>query len=321
MKVLVTGILPPEVMALIKKEHEVEANEEDRPIDRQRLLRSIADKEGLLCMISDIIDAELLERAPRLKVIANCGVGFNNIDVKATSQRSIIVCNTPGVLTDATADTAFALIMATARRVVEGDKLTRRGEFRFWAPFHFLGLEVSGKVLGIIGMGRIGQALAKRAAGFDMKVIYFDACPLDPEKEKALGIQLVDLETLISTADFISLHVPLTDETHHLINRQVLNKMKPSAYLINTSRGPVVDETALAEALRTKRIAGAGLDVYENEPNLAPGLTELENVVLLPHAGSATLETRTKMTRLAAENLLAGLRGDRPPNCLNWQVK
>lgn len=321
MKVLVTGILPPEVMALIKKEHEVEANEEDRPIDRQRLLRSIGDKEGLLCMISDAIDAELLDRAPRLRVIANCGVGFNNIDVKATSQRSIIVCNTPGVLTDATADTAFALIMATARRVVEGDKLTRRGEFRFWAPFHFLGREVSGKVLGIIGMGRIGQALAKRAAGFDMKTVYFDACPLDPEREKALGIKLVDMETLITSADFISLHVPLTDETHHLINRQVLNKMKPSAYLINTSRGPVVDETALVEALRMNRISGAGLDVYENEPNLAPGLTDLENVVLLPHAGSATLETRTKMTRLAAENLLAGLRGDRPPNCLNWQGK
>jgi glyoxylate reductase len=321
MKVLVTGILPEDVMALIKKEHEVEANEEDHPIERQRLLRSIGDKDGLLCMITDTIDVELLDKAPRLKVVANCGVGFNNVDLKATTQRSIIVCNTPGVLTDATADTAFALIMATARRVVEGDKLTRRGEFRFWAPFHFLGHEVTGKVLGIIGMGRIGQALAKRAAGFDMKVIYFDSSRLDPEKEKSLGIKSVSMETLISTADVISLHVPLTEETRHLINRETLEKMKPTSYLINTSRGPVVDEVALVEALRANKISGAGLDVYENEPELAPGLKELDNVVLLPHVGSATLETRTKMTSLAAENLLAGLRGDRPLNCLNWQAE
>ncbi len=319
MKVLVTGILPDDVMAMIKKEHEVEANLEDHPIDRNKLLQSIGDKDGLLCMISDAINTELLDRAPRLKVIANFGVGFNNIDLEAATRRSILVSNTPGVLTDATADTAFALILATARRVVEGDRVTRQGEFKFWAPFHFLGREVSGQTLGIVGMGRIGKALSRRAAGFGMKVIYYDSYPLKKEEESALGVRLVNLDTLISTADFISLHVPLTEETHHLINRQTLNKMKPTAFVINTSRGPVIDEKALVEALRENKIAGAGLDVYENEPNLAPGLAGLSNAVLLPHVGSATLETRNKMARLAAENLLAGLRGERPSCCLNWK--
>ena len=317
MKVLVTGIIPEEVMNLIQSEHEVEANEEDRPIERERLLRAINDKDGLLCMITDTIDAALLERAPRLKMIANYGVGFNNIDLEAATKKSILVSNTPGVLTDATADTTFALILATARRVAEGDRQTRQGEFRFWAPFHFLGHEVSGKTLGIIGMGRIGRAVVNRARGFNMNILYYDSHPLEASEEKSLGVKFVDMDTLISTADFISLHVPLTDETHHLINHQTFTKMKPTAYLINTSRGPVVDEKALVESLQKGKIAGAGLDVYENEPDLTLGLAELSNVVLLPHVGSATIETRTKMAQLAAENLLAGLRGERPPNCLN----
>ena len=320
MKVLVTGILPEEVMALIKTEHEVEANYEDRPIERERLLQAIKDKDGLLCMISDAVDTELLDRAPRLRVIANFGVGFNNIDLDAATRKSILVSNTPGVLTDATADAAFALILSTARRVVEGDKKTRQGEFKFWAPFHFLGREVSGKTLGIVGMGRIGQAVSKRARGFDMNVLYHDSFRLDAEKEKSLGVKFGSLDTLFTTADFISLHIPLTDETYHLINRETLGKMKPTAYLINTSRGPVIDEKALVEALKKEKIAGAGLDVYEKEPDLAPGLAGLSNVVLLPHVGSATLETRTKMARLAAENLLAGLRGEKPSCCLNWQA-
>jgi glyoxylate reductase len=319
MKVLVTGILPDYVMSLIQKEHQVEANLEDHPIAREKLLQSIADKDGLLCMISDAVNEELLSRAPRLKVIANFGVGFNNIDLEAATRRSILVSNTPGVLTDATADTAFALIMATARRIVEGDQMTREGGFRFWAPFHFLGREVSGKTLGIIGMGRIGKAVAKRARGFDMRVIYYDSCPLKAAEEISLGASLVDKDMLISTADFISLHVPLDKETFHLINRETLANMKPTAFVINTSRGPVIDEKALYEALRDNKIAGAGLDVYENEPDLTPGLAGLKNVVLLPHVGSATLETRTKMARLAAENLLAGLRGERPSCCLNWK--
>lgn len=320
MKVLVTGILPEQVMNLIKKEHEVEANEEDHPIDRERLLRSIVNKDGLLCMITDAINEELLERAPRLKIIANFGVGFNNIDLKAAAKRGILVSNTPGVLTDATADTTLALILGIARRVVEGDKQTRRGDFRFWAPFHFLGREVTGKTLGIIGMGRIGKAVAKRASGFNLKIIYYDNCRLKASEEESLGVTFVSLDILITTADFISLHVPLLPETHHLINQHSLEKMKPTAYLINTSRGPVVDEKALYEALKNNQIAGAGLDVYENEPDLTPGLTELSNVILLPHVGSATIETRTKMAELAAHNLLAGLRGEKPPNCLNYEA-
>jgi glyoxylate reductase len=318
MKVLVTGIIPEEIMNLILKEHTVEANKEDIPMERGKLLQSISDKDGLLCMITDKVDSELLEIAPQLKMVANFGVGFNNIDLDACTRKSIMVSNTPDVLTDATADTAFALILATARRVVEGDKLTRRGEFRFWAPFHFLGHEVSGKTLGIIGMGRIGKAVARRARGFNMNVIYHDDQRLDTANEKTLDITFVNMDMLLSMADFISLHIPLTSKTQHLINRQTLGKMKPSAYLINTSRGMVVDENSLVEALHEGKIAGAGLDVYENEPDLAPGLAGLDNVILLPHIGSATLETRMKMAQLAALNLLAGLRGEKPSNCLNW---
>jgi glyoxylate reductase len=321
MKVLVTGIIPEEFMNLIRKEHELEVNKEDLPMKREKFLRSIGDKDGLLCMISDAIDEELLQRAPHLKMIANYGVGFNNIDLEAATKRSIWVSNTPGVLTDATADTTFALILAIARRVVEGDRITREGKFRFWAPFHFLGRQVSGKTLGIIGMGRIGQAVARRAAGFNMGVIYHSRHRIAPEEERALGATFVDMDTLISMSDFISLHVPLTGETRHLINRQTFDKMKFSAYLINTSRGPVVDEKALVEALNAGRIAGAGLDVYENEPELTPGITELSNVVLLPHIGSRTIETRTRMAHLAIENLLAGLKGEMPPNCLNRSVE
>lgn len=321
MKVLVTGILPEAVMSLIKKDHEVEANEEDHPISRENLLKGVEDKDGLLCTISDIIDQELLERAPRLKVISNFGVGFNNIDLEAASKKSIIVTNTPGVLTDATADAAFALILAVARRVVEGDKKTRQGDFRFWAPFHFLGREVHGKTLGIVGMGRIGKAVARRAAGFNMNIIYYDSFSLPVEEAKELKASRVDLDNLFATADFISLHVPLNEETHHLINNKTLSKMKPTAYIINTSRGQVVEEKALFEALSNNRIAGAGLDVYENEPDLTPGLAELSNAVLLPHVGSATLETRTAMAQLAADNLLAGLRGEKPLCCLNWETR
>jgi len=319
MEVMVTGRLPEEVLALLKKAHRVEVNPEDRPMAREWLLQRIVEKEGLLCMVTDRVDAELLQRAPRLKMIANLGVGYDNIDLGAATLAHIPVSNTPGVLTAATADIAFTLILAVARRVVEGDKRTRAGEFRFWAPLVFLGREVSGKTLGIIGLGRIGRAVAKRARGFDMQVLYFNRHRLTPDEEKALGVEFADLPALLSRADFVSLHVPLTRETRHLINRETLGWMKPDALLINTSRGPVVDEQALLEALRDGTISGAGLDVYEREPDLTAGLIDLDNVVLLPHVGSATLETRTQMGQLAAQNLLAGLRGERPPNCLNWE--
>ena len=318
MKVLVTARMPEEVLALLRREHQVESYAEDPPLDRASLLRRVADKEGLLCTITDLIDQELLDHAPALKVIANYGVGFEHIDLAAATQRGLPVTNTPGVLTDATADLAFALILATARRIVQGDKRVREGKFTYWAPLLFLGQEVSGKTLGLIGAGRIGQAVAQRARGFGMRVLYYNRTPLSPAAEQELHVSFAPLEDLLREADFVTLHVPLTPQTRHLIGRRELEIMKPTAHLINTARGPVVDEAALVAALRRGEIGGAGLDVYEQEPQLSPGLTELDNVVLLPHMGSATIETRTRMGLMAAENLLAGLRGERPPNCLNW---
>ncbi|HBD10459.1 MAG TPA: D-glycerate dehydrogenase, partial [Syntrophobacteraceae bacterium] len=280
----------------------------------------VEGKVGILCTITDRIDGELLNHAPGLKVIANNGVGFDHIDIEAATRRGILVTNTPGVLTDATADLTFALLLATARRVAEGDRRTRCGAFSFWAPLHFLGLEVTGKTLGIVGFGRIGKAVAKRAAGFDMKILYTSRSRMDPSQEKDLKVSFAPVDVLLREADFVSLHVPLTPRTRHLIGSRELQSMKPSACLINTARGAVVDEKALVKALREGVIHAAGLDVYENEPALSPGLVELENVVLLPHVGSATVETRTRMARMAAENLLAGLKGEPPANCLNWMA-
>ena len=318
MKVLVTARMPEEVLSLIGRDHQVESYDADPPMERQELLRRVADQEGLLCTITDRIDTEVLDRAPGLKMIADYGVGFEHIDLDAATRRGIPVSNTPGVLTETTADLAFALILATARRVVAGDQRVRQGKFQYWAPLLFLGEEVNGKTLGIIGMGRIGKAVARRAAGFGMKLLYHSRTPLSPLEEQELGASLQPLEALLREADFVTLHVPLTPHTRHLIGSRELELMKDSAFLINTARGPVVDEAALVAALRQGQIRGAGLDVYEKEPELSPGLADLENVVLLPHLGSATVATRTRMAVMAAENLLAGLRGDPPPNCLNW---
>jgi len=318
--VLVTLNLPKEPLDRLGGECEVDFHSEDRPMERKAFLERLPGKEGLLPSITDAVDAEAMDRAPGLRMIANFGVGFNNIDVAAATARGIPVSNTPGVLTDATADVAFALILAVNRRVVEGDRMVREGRFRFWAPFLFLGSEVSGKTLGIVGMGRIGQAVARRARGFGMPVLYNNRSRLGREEEAALGASFRSLPDLLAEADIVSLHVPLTPETRHLIDREVLGRMKPSAVLINTSRGPVVDEKALVDALRAGTIAAAGLDVYEEEPRLAAGLAELDNTVLLPHVGSATWETRMKMADLAVTNLLAGLRGERPPNLVNPEV-
>ena len=319
-KILVTGNLPAEVMDPLREKYEVEAHAEDRPMERQQLLSRIGDRDGLLCMITDAVDDELLGRAPRLKMIANMGVGYNHIDIAAATRRGIPVSNTPGVLTDATADLAFTLILAVARRVVEGDRRVREGKFKLWAPFLFLGREVSGKTLGIVGFGRIGRAVARRAAGFGMRVLYHNRSRLTPAEERESPAEYADLNTLLAQADFVSLHVPLSGETRHLIGAEELSRMKPTAYLINTARGPVVDEVALLATLQRGMIAGAGLDVYENEPALTPGLADLPNVVLLPHVGSATLETRTAMAAMAARNLIAGLDGQRPPNLVNPEV-
>jgi glyoxylate reductase len=319
-RILVTGRLPQEIMASLSEKYEADINVEDKPLERQKFLDSIKDKHGLLSMITDSVDEEALGGANSLKMIAQFGVGYNNIDVTAATKRGIPVSNTPGVLTDATAEIVFALILAISRRLVEGDRMTREGRFRCWAPMLFLGHEVTGKTLGIIGMGKIGKAVAQRAKCFRMPILYHSRSRMSKSEEKELMARYVDMKALLSQSDFISLHVPLTDQTRHLIGKQELSLMKPTAYLINTSRGPVVDEKALLETLRNGRIGGAGLDVYENEPALTPGLAELDNVILLPHVGSGTLETRFRMATMAVENLIAGLSGKVPPNLVNPEV-
>jgi len=318
--ILVSGHLTDDILSLLAQEYDVRANREDRPMGRADLLEAVAGADGFLSMITDAVDAELLDAAPRLRVVSNLAVGYNNIDVAAATARGIVVTNTPGILTEATAELAFALILAAARRVVDLDRRTRAGEWTCWAPLLFLSREVSGKTLGVVGLGRIGRAVARRARAFGMRVLYHSRSRLEAEEERDLGVEYAEKDELLATADFVSLHVPLSAETRHLIGRRELGLMKPTAYLINTSRGPVVDEAALVEALKARRIEGAGLDVYENEPMLAPGLAALDNAVLLPHVGSATVETRTKMARMAAENLLSALRGERPAHVVNPEV-
>jgi glyoxylate reductase len=317
MKVLITCRLPEDIIKRLSTNLEITKDFQDPPMAPERIREAAADCQGILCTISDTIDAEVFGCAPRLKVVSNFGVGYDNIDVDIATKRGILVTNTPGVLTNTTADLTMALILSVGRRIVEGDRMVREGNFRFWAPFHFLGSEITDKTLGIIGLGRIGRAVAHRAAGFGMKILYHNRRRLAPEREANYGVEYADLDSLLSESDFVSLHVPLTKKTHHLIDAQKLSSMKSEAVLINTSRGPVVNETALIDALKRGVIAGAGLDVYENEPELTPGLCDLPNIVLLPHAGSATVETRYKMAAMAAENLTAGLAGRIPPNCVN----
>ncbi|MGC8971388.1 MAG: 2-hydroxyacid dehydrogenase [bacterium] len=321
MKVYITRRIPEPGIEMIRKEHEVEVNPYDRVLTREELLQAVKGKDGILCLLTDKIDAEVFDAAgPQLKVVSNYAVGYDNIDVNEATKRGIVVTNTPGVLTETTADLAWALILATARRIVEADKFTRAGKYEGWAPMLFLGQDVYGKTLGIVGMGRIGQAVARRAKGFNMKVLYNDIRRIPEELEKELNATFVSLDELLEQSDFVSLHTYLSPETYHLINEERLRKMKKTAYLINTSRGPVVDENALVKALKEGWIAGAGLDVYEFEPKLVPGLAECENTVLLPHIASASVETRTKMATMAAENLLAVLAGKTPPNPVNPEV-
>jgi glyoxylate reductase len=320
MKVFITNNMPEDVVQRISAQHDVTGFFRDAPMEPDSLREAVKGVDGLLCIISDRIDQALLAGAPNLKVVANFGVGYNNIDVDAASQKGIMVTNTPDVLTDATADLAMTLMLAAGRRLVEGDRMVRGQEFRFWAPFHFLGSEISGKTLGIIGLGRIGRAVARRAAGFNMRIIYHGRNRLPKKNEEELKVTYLEMDQLLAQSDYLSLHVPLTADTHHMMGASQFAGMKPGAFLINTSRGPVVDELALLEALKEGRIGGAGLDVYENEPDVTPGLLNLDNVVLAPHVGSATWETRHSMASLAADNLLAGLSGERPPNCVNPEV-
>lgn len=306
--IYVTRALPKAGLDKLYDYFNVSINSEDRVLTKSELINNIFDKDALLCLLTDPIDKDVIAAGNRLKVISNYAVGYNNIDILEAAKRNIPVCITPGILTNATADLTFALILAITRRIVESDKFTRQGLFTGWGPNLFLGIDLAQKTLGIIGMGRIGQAVAKRAQGFEMNVIYHSR----NERKSLSGTQSVSLDELLKTSDIISLHTPLTPETHHLIGEKELGKMKKTAYLINTTRGSVIDEHALLIALKNHKIAGAGLDVYEQEPLITPGLIELENVVLLPHIGSATIETRTKMALLAAENAIAIMEGKKP---------
>lgn len=312
-KVLVTRKLPGDAVEGLKRDFEVVLNPYDRDLSYEEMSRMARGCSGLLSMLSNRLDKAFIENNPGLKVISNYAVGYNNIDLEAAAQHGIVVTNTPGVLTETTADLAWALIMACARRIVEADRCTREGGFTGWAPELFLGEDIYGKTLGIVGMGRIGAAVARRSSGFNMKIIYYSRTR-KPGIEKELGARAVELDTLMAEADFVSLHTPLVPETRHLIDRRRLALMKPTAFLINTARGPVVDEAALAELLRERRLAGAGFDVYEEEPEIHPGLAELPNTVLLPHIGSGSTATRIRMAQMAADNLAAVLRGETPPN-------
>ncbi len=316
-QVFVTRRIPREGLDLLEEGGvEFEVFGGDRPIGREELLEGVRDKDGLLCLLTDRVDREVMEAAPGLRVISLYAVGYDKVDLREATRRGILVTNTPGVLTDATADLAWALLFAAARRVVEADRFFRSGKWNGWGPLQFLGADITGRTLGVVGAGRIGANFAKKAKGFEMKVLYVHP-RRKAELEEELGARRVSLEELLRESDFVSLHVPLTEETRGMIGAAELSLMKPGAVLVNTSRGPVVDERALVAALREGRPAAAGLDVYENEPLPAPGLTDLPNLVCLPHIGSATVGTRTRMARMAARNLLDGLEGRIPPNLVN----
>lgn len=319
MKIFVTRKIPEEGLELLRKEHKVFVNPLNRNLKKEEIIKGLRGKDGLLCLLSDKIDAEVINSEPRLKMIANYAVGIDNIDIEAATKRGIPVSNTPDVLTDATAEMAWALLFAVARRIVEGDRFTRAGKFKGWDPLLMLGQDISGKTLGVVGAGRIGTAFALKSKGFNMKILYFNRSR-NEIIEKELGAKKVEIDELLEKSDFVSLHVPLNKSTYHLISEDKLRLMKRNAILINTSRGPVVDEKALIKALKEKWIFGAGLDVYENEPEIPKELKELDNVVLQPHSASATLSSRVGMAILAAKNMLAGLRGEKPPNCVNPEV-
>jgi len=320
-RVLVTRRLPEQAMARIAACCDVDLWEGDGAMPRHELLRRAAGKAGLITLLTDRVDEEFLDAAgPGLRIVANYAVGYDNIDVAACSARGVLVANTPDVLTESTADMAWALMLAAARRICEGDRFVRSGQPWIWDPGMMLGSDLHHKVLGLIGFGRIAQAVARRAQGFGMRIVYASRAAVPADVERRLGAERLSLQELLAEADFVSLHVPLTPQTRHLIGMAELRQMKQTAVLVNTSRGPVVDEPALAEALREGEIFAAGLDVYEREPEVPPELLQLPNAVLVPHLGSATVETRLAMGMLAADNLMAALAGGRPPTLVNRGV-
>jgi glyoxylate reductase len=321
-KVYVTRELPERGLNMIKKYFDAEVWPDYAPPPKKVILEKVKNVDALVPLLSDKIDAEVFNAAPKLKIVSQLAVGFDNIDVAEATKRGIYVTNTPEVLTDTTADFAWALLMAVARRVAEADRYVRGGQWKVaWHPAMLSGRDVHGATIGVVGAGRIGYAVAKRAKGFDMKILFYDVDPARTEIEKNLGGKKVDLDTLLRESDFVTLHPPLMKETHHLINAEKLKLMKKTAYLINNSRGPVVDEKALYEALKKGQIAGAGLDVFEQEPaSLDDPLLKLDNVVVAPHISSASLETRSKMSEMVADNLVAFFQGKKPANLVNTDV-
>jgi glyoxylate reductase len=319
MNVYVTRKIPEAGLDILRPLFDVEVNPEDRPLTRAELLIKIADADAVLCLLTDRIDAEVFEAAKKARGFANYAVGYDNMDVPEATRRGIPLSNTPDVLTTATAEMAWSLLFSAARRVVESDTVMRSGAWKGWGPLQFIGQEVTGATLGVIGAGRIGRAFALKSRGFDMKVLYADEYPCK-ELEEKLGAKRVCLAELLRQSDFVSVHVPLMPATRHLIDEAALGLMKRTAVLVNTSRGPVVDEAALVRALRNGTIAAAGLDVYEAEPKAAVGLAELPNVVMTPHTASATVVSRNGMATKAANNIIAMLAGRCPPDCLNPEI-
>ncbi|MGH7410785.1 MAG: 2-hydroxyacid dehydrogenase [Candidatus Methylomirabilis sp.] len=319
-KVLIARKIFEESIAYLAKECDVETNQRDIPLTPRQLIQKLQGKQGAITLLTDIISDAVLARCPDLKIVSNVAVGFNNFNVKAATRRGVMLTNTPGVLDDTTADFTWCLILAAARGLIEADRYFRSGKWKGWGLMQFLGHDIHHKTIGICGLGRIGKRVAERARGFDMRVLYTGRIRAPEGVERKLGATFVDKQTLLRESDVVTLHIPLSPETTHYISATELKLMKQTAILVNASRGPIVDEKALVRALKEGWIAAAGLDVYEREPKPAPGLTRLKNVVLAPHIGSASMETRLRMSNMAAENCVAGLLGRRPPNLLNPEV-
>jgi glyoxylate reductase len=320
-KIVVTRRIPEPAIDLLREAGDVWVSPDDRPLETDELHDAVKGADIAVTLLHDKVDDAFLDAAgDQLRAVCNVAVGFDNIDVPAATKRGVLVTNTPGVLTEATADLAMTLILAVTRRIGEGERLLRNREPWSWHMFMLLGRGLQDKTLGVVGMGAIGQSVARRAKAFGMDIVYSDAQPASEEVERELGARRVELDELLGAADVVTVHAPLMDETRHLINADSLAKMKDTAYLVNSARGPIVDEAALVDALKAGTIAGAGLDVFENEPDVHPGLLELDNVVIIPHLGSATIETRTAMGVLAAENAVAVLRGEQPKTPVNPEV-
>lgn len=319
-KVLVTQRISQEALDALAARFDVESNQNDAPVRPAQLLRKLKDKDAAITLITDVISKKILAAVPRLRIVSNVAVGYNNFDVAAATLRGVMLTNTPGAMDDTTADFAWSLILATARRLTEADRLVRSGKWTRWRFMDFLGRDIYGKTLGICGFGRIGRGVARRAAGFGMRVLYTGPRRAPENIERELNATFADKRTLLRESDVVSLHLPLFTDTRHYIGKAELALMKRTAILVNAARGPVVDENALVKALKTGVITAAGLDVYENEPALAPGLRALPNTVLAPHMASASVETRLRMCNMAVANCVAGLTGQRPPNLLNPHV-